>query len=171
MRRLLVFVLLAFAALAGADEQWLGVYLDGQKVGYSMAASEQTPDGRVSRSLSVISGRMLGQSIQMRMDAETRYDREGRMTWMRAVTTSSGRTVTVVARFTATTVEATLVQEGSEQTTTLKIPQGARIVDDPLAAIDQGTSGDLYVFDAGSVSLVKIDVRSLPEEALTLDGK
>lgn len=164
-RRLLAAFVFMLGAAAFGQESWLGVYLQGQKIGYSSyRVVPDTLDGVTvtrSESLTVFASRMLGSALDMRIVSTSWIDAKGRPIKMRFVTTSSGRTQTVDARFRAESIAVAIDNSGNRSTKSIPIPSGAEIVDDATAAFlagDRpavGTRRSFYVLDPTTVSLIK----------------
>jgi len=187
--RLLTALLLCVASMAFGQESWLGVYLQGQKVGYSSyKATPDTLEGAAvtrTESLTVFASKMLGSALDLRIVSTSWLDAKGRPVQMRFVTTSSGRTQTVDAKFGPQSIAVAIDNSGNRSTKTLPIPPGAEIVDDATAAFlagDRpavGTKRTFYVLDPTTVSLIKneavyrgparVKVRSNQVEAIQVD--
>ena len=72
MKRALIFVFLCLAALGFSEETYLGLYLQGNKIGYSSyTVVDDTLDGKpVKRndSKTVFNAGLLGAQMQMQID-------------------------------------------------------------------------------------------------------
>lgn len=164
-RLLLPYAFIALASFAHADETWLGVYMNGAKIGYSFSStSDAMLDGRKVKkidSLSVLGGNMLGSQFSMRMESQSWVDAKGKALRMRFVNSSAGRRQVVEADFGSTQIDARVDNNGAKTTKKIEIPAGAVIVDDATYAVlsmragGVGSQKELYVFDPVTVSLVK----------------
>jgi hypothetical protein len=163
-----VFILTGVAPLATAETTYLGLYLQGTKIGYSSyAAAPAKIDGKAatrSDSRTVMNVGLLGQAMTMNMDSTTWTTPSGAPLRLKFRMSSSGRVQTVDAVFNRSQIVATIENAGRRSTKTLKVPAGQTLVDDPLAGviagqIKPGATRTFYVLDPSTVDLVKNDVR------------
>ncbi len=145
------------------ESQYFGVYLQGQRVGYALYESNPIvfagKSAERSHSLTVLKIGLIGSEVDMRIDSET-ITVANRPVRMKFVTSSAGRTQTVDARFSPTMVEANINNNGAASKTTIQLPKGAIVYDDPVTALQAhpgivGKELSFYIFDPSSVALMK----------------
>ncbi len=145
------------------EAQYFGVYLQGQRVGYAMYETTPTvfagKSAERSRSLTVLKIGLIGSEVDMKIDSET-ITVANRPQRMKFLTSSAGRTQTVEARFTETSIEASINNGGTLSKTTIPLPKDGRIYDDPITALQAqpgigGKELNFYIFDPSSVALMK----------------
>lgn len=178
MKRALLALLLAVSALVHADESWLGMYIQGIKVGYATyglrdAEFEGKP-ARRSDSRTVMSAGLLGQAMSLRMESTSWTSLSGAPLAMRFATSSAGRTQIVDARFDGATITVDVDNSGIKSKKVLTVPAGGKVVDDPLPAmLERGVTGastEFYVFDPTTVSLVKNTATHKGTEEVVVKG-
>ena len=136
MKRILAaLVLLAVATAGFPAEEWLGIYMQGAKMGYSSSAEAEggwdgTP-GRHSTSLSVIDTVLLGTRLQMRIEGKSWFDGQGLPQRMEYRVESGGRVSEVVVVFKGGEAHVTSTLAGKSTTKVLKMPEGKRFLTDP----------------------------------------
>lgn len=152
------------SAVPMPSEMWLGIYLQGQKVGYSRYRTESRPDGSTTRlSQTVIRSQMLGDSLTLKADSYTISNPQGLIS-TRFEMESAGRTMVVTANFNAREVRAEMTTNGTTQRKTIPIPAGKVITDDPSTELLLGLSDVqkekvFTVFAPDIMSLVDVAVR------------
>ncbi|MBS1710037.1 MAG: hypothetical protein JSS65_15100, partial [Armatimonadetes bacterium] len=177
LRYLVAAVIFWLAALAGAEEIWLGLFLGKDKLGYSYYNTTFRPGGSVPLkrvSKTVLQGKMLGQELSVLMDSETTFGDAGALAKQTFHMSSGGREMDVTAVFTAQTVEVETFESGTKKKKSLPIPPGQVVKDDPTADLIEGasTSSVCYVFDPQTISLVKTTITRKPDESIeTAAGK
>ena len=68
MRRIFTpFALLILSNFVHAQDEWMAMYLQGKKVGYSSFESKTVATGRFSESVSVLNGKMLGSDLSIKI--------------------------------------------------------------------------------------------------------
>ncbi|MCW5936459.1 MAG: lasso peptide biosynthesis protein [Fimbriimonadaceae bacterium] len=166
-------VLVAFAALSWAGEEWLGVYLNNKKIGYASHISRPEGSGKVTESTEVIDGRLLGAQLAMTVVTKTWQDGSGRITRMQSKTESGGRVQHVDAEFGEKEIVATTSNGETTSKKTIPIPSGARLVEDPMAPLLQNGfvgSTTVHVFDPNTLTLLETKVRVAGHEALQTEA-
>ncbi len=167
MKRIIVTIVMALASLGFAQETYLGLYLQGNKLGYSAySQSDDTLNGKAVKrndSRTVINAGLLGTAMQMEIQSVSWSDANGRPLKMRFVTTSSGRTQTLDAVFATQKISLDIDNNGTASKKTIDIPAGAQIVDDPLTPLITGGAGagtkkTFYVLDPTTATLIKNEV-------------
>lgn len=184
MRTLSLFVLatagtFGLTAAAFAETTYLGLYLQGSKIGYSSYASgtDRLGDKAATRTdaRTVMDTGLLGTQMRIEMTSTTWTTPKGAPMRMRFSMSSGGRTQKVDAVFNASTVVATIDNSGQKSKKTLKIP-GGRVVDDPLTLVvngemKAGATKSLYVLDPTTVSFIKNDVKLVGKSKADVQGK
>ncbi|MGV3615777.1 MAG: transglutaminase-like domain-containing protein [Fimbriimonas sp.] len=180
MRLLSILFITGLAPLATAETTYLGLYLQGTKIGYSSYDSSSTKiDGKAalrSDSRTVMNVGLLGQAMTMNMDSVTWTTPTGTPIRLKFRMSSSGRVQTVDAVFSKSQIVATIMNGGRQAKKTLQVPAGNKLVDDPLAGviagqIKPGTTRTFYVLDPSTVDLVKNDVRVMGKRKTQIGGK
>lgn len=180
MKRIFVTLALALSCLGLTQETFLGLYLQGSKLGYSSyrQSDDQLEGKPVKRndSRTVINAGLLGAAMQMEIQAVSWTDGNGKPIKMRFVTTSSGRSQTLDATFKGNQVLLDIVNNGALSKKTLTIPAGGQIIDDPLTPIvsgsfSVGTSKTFYILDPTTATLVKNEVQLKGPAEATVKGK
>ncbi len=172
---------IASSSYLDQEESWLGIYVQGSKVGhiYFSSANESLDGNAVKRTdtSTVFNMRMLGSGMEMKMDSTTWLDSKNRPLKMRFLTLSAGRTQTVLATFHGQKIEASMQSGGSTTKKVLDIPVGATIVDDAMTAFMEGTAPAIgtkrsfLVFDPSTVSLVTNSVTYQGKSKTKISGK
>lgn len=159
-----------------AEESYLGLYLQGQKIGY--VASKIGPgklDGlSVSRSDSktVMDMGLLGTPLRMVIDSST-WSIKGRPVRMTFRQESAGRVQTMDARFVGTKVRIALDNSGAKSQRVLPLPKGP-IVDDPITLVQSsGVKGTkaFWVLDPTTASFIENSVRIVGPSVAVINGK
>lgn len=167
MKRYFTAFLLILSCLGIGQETYLGLYLQGNKLGYSeYRESKDVLDGKdVTRNdtKTVINAGLLGTAMQMEIQGVSWSDGNGRPLKMRFISTSSGRSQTLDAVFEANRIFVDVVNNGVASKKTLQIPAGGQIFDDPLTPIlasgaAVGTKKTVYVLDPTTATLVKNEI-------------
>ena len=156
-----VFVL-AYALLAPPTEtSYLGLYIQGQKIGYASSTSAPGKlDGKVvqrSDGHTVLDLGLLGTPLKMTVDSST-WTLGGKPLRMTFRQESAGRVQTMDARFVGTKVRILNDNSGSKTTKLLPLPSGP-IVDDPITLVQ----GKGVPFDEGVLG-ARPDHHHVPEE-------
>ncbi len=167
MKKVLFFVLMTLTCLGFSQETYLGLYLQGNKLGYS--SYKQTNDSlngkpvKRNDSRTVLNAGLLGTAMQMELQSVTWSDDNGKPLKMRFVTNSSGRTQTLDAVFTPNKISIDIMNNGVASKKSITVPAGADIVDDPLTPLvtggaTAGTKKTFYVLDPTTATLIKNDL-------------
>ncbi len=180
MKRIFVTIAIALASFGMAQETYLGLYLQGSKLGFSSyKQTDDTLDGKAVKrndSRTVINAGLLGTAMQMEIQSVSWSDANGHPIKMRFVTTSAGRTQTLDAKFQGSQILLDIVNNGAISKKTLQIPAGGIIVDDPLTPVVTGglaigTKKAFYVLDPTTVSLVKNEILLKGPSEVTVKGQ
>jgi hypothetical protein len=164
MRNLFILALLCLTALGLADETYMGLYLQGNKIGYSSYIERpEILNGRElkrSDSKMVMTAGLMGAEMRIQVDTTTWADAAGAPVKMLFVMESAGRTQRVSAAYGPTEVLVDVENSGTKSQKRLALPKDGSIMDDPLAwvlsskaPIGQGKS--FYVLDPTTVSFVR----------------
>jgi hypothetical protein len=166
MHRRFVFAFCAFALASStwASESWLGIYIQGSKVGYSGSVQkEEKFDGKPATkvwSINVFSTDMIGSAMDIRMETTSWVDAAGNLLRMDFKNVSQGRASTFVAIFKGKEIFIETVNTGSRGKKTLSIPEGQRVIDDPIARANEivkgvkDTKATFLILDPLTISLV-----------------
>ncbi len=185
MRKLLGFSVFiaasSLSSLAFADESWLGMFYQGNKIGYVYSSLIDTTLNKVpakeSRSSTVIDAGLLGTDLKMSIEENTWLDSKGKPILMNFTINSGGRTQTVKALFTTSDIHVSVVSTaGAKSQKTIPLPTDAEVVDDALSTLLEaktavGTSRYYYVFDPMKVSLSKSEIVLKGPATTTVNGK
>lgn len=166
-------------APAFAADEYLGLYLQGQKIGYSHFSSKPaTLNGQAvvqSDTRTTMNMEVLGTPMSVRMESST-WSAAGRPVKMRFLMESAGRTQKVDATFSGAKANVRVDNSGSITVKTLDVPKGGLVVDDPVALM---TVGDLpagarrvfYVLDPMTVTFIRNEVRLVGPRKTTVKGR
>ncbi|MCH8273539.1 MAG: transglutaminase domain-containing protein [Armatimonadetes bacterium] len=151
---LLLLFSLTLAALATEPvTEFIGVFLQNERIGLVTATTFDEPAGRRTVSTSRIHALILGQEMRLEIHSESWSDRNGRLTKQVFLIESGGREQKVTAEFTKSVVKVVREADGRSDKKELPIPPGALIVEDPtVAAGGEGVTpgdtrpGDMFVF-------------------------
>ncbi len=180
MKSLLALLALCASAVSYSQTSYLGLYLQGNKIGYSSyTSSPVTLNGKkVNRSDSktVMDAQLLGTAMSMQMVSSTWTNAAGTPLRMTFNMSSAGRHQKVDATFGAKQVTVNIDNSGSKSTKTLTIPPGGTIVDDPLRLVMNGTmkpgaTRSFYVLDPTTVSFMKNEVKLIGKAKAKVNGK
>lgn len=160
-------MLFVLASGALANVEWLGVYLQGQKIGYSYSKTEKADLGgkKIDLTLSKmeIGTQMLGSSMRIMVDSSVWID-GGKLVQSYYKMSSGGRTLAVNARYSSTEVLASMITESGEEQKVIKIPAGKRVLTDPMELVEGGVFPvvgkpmDALIFSPESMELVSVQV-------------
>lgn len=157
MRRVFSFILVfALAATGWCQSDWFGVFIKGKKAGYVTFDDKNGEKGPFRESISVLSGKMLGADLEIKVTSRTWANPDGKLTRMEVDSTSGGKTQNVVAVVEGDEINATSTMDGRTSKARVAIPKGAQIVDDPMSIfLKGGQLREVYVFDSTTLGLVK----------------
>jgi hypothetical protein len=179
MRVMIAIAAMLLCSLSFADSEYLGLYLQGNKIGYSEYSSgPATLHGKAltrSDSKTIMNAGLLGSALTMEMNSTSWLSADGKPTKMTFAMSSAGRTQNIVANFGPKSVEVAIDNSGTKSTKTLQIPNGA-IVDDPITMITAGVMhpGDtkpFYVLDPTTVSFIRNEVKIVGPGKAEVRGK
>jgi len=176
---LLIFILSSFSVFAfGSDVSFLGLYMQGQKIGYaSYREFKGTLHGKPvkeSSSITKISAGLLGSTMTLSSSSTTVSNSAGKLVSMTFDEDSGGRSQTLSALFLAKTVKLTLNNTGTISHVVLPLPHG-EITDDPLSGVvlgkmKLGTKKTIFVLDPTTASFVQNTVIFQGKKSVTVRG-
>lgn len=162
-----------------AATEWMGIYLQGQKIGYSYAETNPTQlNGKevsLTRSRMEIGTQMLGASMRILVDTSTWSDSKGAPIKSEFRMESSGRTMSVNALYFADRIESSMVTGEGETSKTIPVPNGKSIVLDATDLIKTGglsQSGmKQLIFSPETLELVEVTINSKGAQKVTVSGQ
>lgn len=178
-KKILALLTVAGCAAAHAEEQYLGLYMGGSRIGYSVYSSrpETLNSATVTRSDSktVMNAGLLGAAMSVTIQGTTWTDAKGKPLKLTFTMTSGGRTQQVDAVFKEKTAEIDIQNGGQKTHKSVPIPAGATIVDDPLSlvvsgSVTPGSKKTIYVLDPTTVSFMKTDIVLVGPKEVTVSG-
>ncbi len=180
-RYYLIGTLLAASVGAFGQETWLGIYMQGQKIGYSSYATFEAGNyGRPpkrSESLTVMNSKMLGSDLSLTLKSSTTFAPNGSPASMRFDTESGGRRQVLTAQFKGSIIEIDLDNSGTKTHKTIPLPKDGLILDDPTTAVlggatpTPGKKVSFYILDPMTVSLVKNSATYVGKMKVAVGGK
>lgn len=178
MRRYLILLFVFAAALVRADAEYLGVFLNGAKVGY--ASSEEIPDTKHGAEVRIdnynlLNLGLLGQDMKIEIKSSL-WMAKNKPVRMETRVESNGRWQNLIAVFKPKTIELDNDNNGAKTKKTIDLPTDAPVVDDPITAIlgsetKTGQSRAFYVLDPMTTALVKNTVTVLGKQQLDWKGQ
>ena len=180
MRLLGAICLAGLTSIAFCDTTYLGLYLKGDKMGYSSYVSSPAKlDGKnvvCNQSKTVMDAGLLGSEMTVTMDSTSWSTKDGHPIRMIFDTISGGRSNKVDAEFGQHSVILKIVNGGVKSTQSLIVPADAQVVDDPLTLvlthkIRIGSQQTVYVLDPTTASLMKNLVVVVGFSQTSIDGK
>ncbi|MDQ2985827.1 MAG: transglutaminase-like domain-containing protein [Armatimonadota bacterium] len=173
-----LLTLFALVSVSAADE-FVGIFLQGQRIGYIHTVVSTTPDGKTSTLTATrIGAKVLGQGMSMAIISKSL--RKGAILERQELTIeSAGRTQNVTATYTVAEVDVTRVSGETMDKRTLQIPVGAVVLDDPTVGLlgkgapEPGTKLEFYILDPMTLTLVKNEAEYLgvlPYKGVGVEG-
>ena len=159
--RLLTILLATLTTPLAMASEFMGIFLQGQRIGYIHSVVSNTPDGKTSSLVTThIGAKVLGQGMTMRIVSSS--VRKGPSLEAQKFTIDSGgRSQNIAATFAPTEISVVRMIDGKEEKKTIPIPAGALVLDDPTVGLlgkgapEPGTKIDFYVLDPMTLALVK----------------
>lgn len=180
---LMVLVTLPIPATAGAHlppDGWLGMYINGQKMGYMHMTTERTTfEGRdcykitsLIRTKIVLLGANVQQDISTVVYASDQFVPYFETFDM----TSGGRNTSIEARFGEKEIKCTVKSEGQQSEMVVPIPEGTTLVGDPMYALGgevlkPGQKAKTNYFNPLRLIIDPVDIEVLREEKVEIKGK
>jgi hypothetical protein len=180
MRTLVAFCALGASAFATAETTYLGLFMQGSKIGYSSytSADDRLNGQPVKRndSVTVMGTSLIGTALNIRIDSSTWLSSAGKPLRMKFSMASAGRSQNIDAQFRQTDVAIDIDNSGKKSRTVLPMPATGTVVDDPLTLVMNGgmavgSTKSFYVLDPMTVSFIKNDVKLLGKSKVNLGGK
>ncbi|MHB8634943.1 MAG: transglutaminase-like domain-containing protein [Fimbriimonadaceae bacterium] len=171
---------LVSAAASSGQTEYLGVYMNGGKVGYSsyFAGPAILHGKRVTKTVSTtkLSVNLVGTPTEVLIYGSTLADAHGRPLVMTFDQSSAGRHQRVVANFGTTSASVRVDNSGTVTVRKLAIPTDATIVDDPMEGLvfaksKPGQTHYVYVLDPTTISFVKNTIVFKGTASTTVHGK
>jgi hypothetical protein len=165
----LLTTLAAVLAVAGANaaDEFMGIYMQGQRIGYIHSVVSTAPDGKTSSLVTThIGAKILGQGMQMKIVSKS--IRQGVKLLTQDISiASAGRNQNIAAVYGDKEIAITRTMEGSVEKKNVLIPPDALVLDDPTVGLlgkgapEAGTKLDFYVLDPMTLALVKCNAEYL----------
>src|SRR2546423_3707013 len=181
MRKPLALLILCHVAvLAHAEEAWLGLFMQGNKIGYAYSALTQTTlnrtPARKSETSTVMNTGLLGQALSIKIDSTSWMDLKGRPILMKFDVQSAGREQKTDALFTSNDIHISVDNSGVKSSKVIPMPKDASVVDDAVGAllingIKSGDRGFFYVLDPMTATLVKNRMTVQGKVQVSIQGK
>jgi len=179
MRRFLILLLVLSAGLVQANAEYLGVFMQGTKVGYASSQEfDDTAYGAEKRleTYNVLNLALLGQDMKIEIKSKL-WMGKGKPVRMESRVESTGRYQNLTATFTDKTIKLDVDNNGAKTVKTLDLPKDAPVVDDPITtilsgdAVKVGETRAFYVLDPMTTALVKNTVKLLGKQKLEWKGQ
>jgi|GEM_PF-487142 len=168
------------AAQCRAEVAYLGMFLQGTRIGYSSYVSSPSHlDGHPATrndNTTILESGLEGAPMRIEMVSTSWTDKQGRPLRVVSSSKSSGRTQKFDAVFAGRSVIVKIDTSGVKSQRKIAVPDDGRIVDDPMAlvmngAMKVGAAASFYVLDTSSMSFVKTQVKFLGKSTTTVRGK
>lgn len=179
VRRATALLLLLACTFAQAEESYLGIFIQGSKVGYVKSTTSNVKlDGKTvvrSESNTRIDLALLGQGLTINQDTISWSSLQGAPLKVQAKMASAGREQKIDATFRGSEIAVTIDNTGTKSKKTLTIPKDGRYVDDPVVALldgktKAGVQKVFYSFDPSTASLERSVVRLAGPAKVTVKG-
>lgn len=179
-RRLAPLLLLILACSAFAQESYIGLFMQGQRIGYVESKSEdETVGGQALKRMdtkTIIRAGLLGDSMTVTLISQSWTDEKGSPKLMKFLMDSAGRSQRTEASFTSDAVHVAIDNNGATTKKKLAIPKDAKIVDDAMMSlldegVPAGTARTYYVLDPTTATLVKNTAKLVGPAKAKVNGK
>lgn len=176
-RSLTLLALMSLGAFALAEEVWMGIYLGQAKIGYASTVVKDDPGGetRTTTSQTIMRSKMLGGELNLSIRTVSQTTLDGQPKKLNYIMESAGRSQTVLATFAKDVIDVIVVNNGQRSEHQIKVPAGARVVDDATTAVAMdgvaGTKATVHVLDPTTVTLIKTDILVKGDAKTKLNGK
>lgn len=177
IRGLIATCALALVGAGWAAEQFFGIFLQGERIGYMSSASSAVPGGTRSVLVTKIQAKLLGADTRMEILSDSLSDAKGRMLEMSFVMRSGGREQMVVAKVTGAKLSVARTSADSKEEKTLAIPGDGFLVDDPMIEalknvnLTPGTRKKFLSFDPSALAIIENTLVYKGKEKLNHKGK
>ena len=167
----------ASAAAPVPEEEWLGLYLLGRKIGY--AHTKITPGAAKQPTLKIehetlVRTAILGQTLEQRVNFHQEATVTGKPLTADLKMESAGRNTRIRARFESDAVHCDILSGGAPSTKVIPIPKGVSLVIEPeLMApktLPLNQPKTFHFFNPASLAIEKATVEAIRKEPLTLSG-
>lgn len=175
MRSASILLALSLATFSAAEESYLGLYIQGQKIGYvSFKDAPAKLNGATtvrSDSRTVMDMGLLGTPLKITIDSTT-WSVKGKPLRMTFRQESAGRVQSMDARFAGKQVKIAIVNSGQTSNKVLPVPAGP-IVDDPMTLVQSSgvKTQTFYVLDPTTATFMKNSVRLVGPSTADVKGK
>ncbi len=179
--RLAVFCwALALQGFSYAEETYIGLFLQGKRIGYSSSATtEVTLGGRAVRrsdSTTLMDLGLLGTALKVAIASSTWSDAEGKPMLLKYRMESAGRVQLLEANFTSVEILVSVDNSGTKSSKRIALPKEGKVVDDAVNALlalgaPLGAARSFYVLDPMTVTLVKNTATLTGKSMITLNGR
>jgi hypothetical protein len=175
MKRLFIFTVAASSCFGSAAPTYLGLYLQGHKIGYSsfvaVPANWHGQKAERSDSRTVMDMGLLGTPLHMQIDSQTFTSAGQGVLEMKFDMESEGRKQLLDAEFSDKEVKLAIDNSGNKSIRVLPRPKGA-IVDDPIQLVLKGDKkATCYVLDPTTASFVLNQVHLVGSKTIKKNGK
>jgi hypothetical protein len=184
LRRIsLWFSILAFIGAAGfasaaplsSDNEWMGMYMLGQKVGYSHTSIEPAGKGSFRiQSDSVLRVALLGQSMEQRIGMTYLVTSQGKPLTLSMKMSSAGHDASIQAKYEPSVVRCALTTGGETTRKDVSIPKGVSLDIDPElqtgSPLKIGKPVVIYYFNPANLTIEKTSVEAVRNESITVGG-
>ena len=170
---------IAFAAAPAADE-FMGIFLQGQRIGYIHSVVSNTPDGKTASLVTThIGAKVLGQGMTMKIVSSS-VRKGASLETQKYTIDSAGRSQSIDAVYSKSSIQLVRKIDGREEKKEVPIPEGAIVLDDPTIGLlgkgapDPGTKLEFYVLDPMTLGLVKCSAEYMgvkPFKGADIEGK
>jgi len=161
-----LLTIFALTSVSMADE-FLGIFLQGQQIGYIHSVTSTTPDGKTSSLVTThIGAKVLGQGMSLKITSKS-IKKGISLESQDFVIESAGRSQHIIADYGESKVEVTRSAEGQLERRTLNIPKGAIVLDDPTVGLlgkgapNPGTKLEFLILDPTTLTLIKNEAEYL----------
>ena len=185
VRKLVITILLILSACAvvfGAEtkDEWYGVYLGDNKLGYmhviTMDKEYKGQPAEYSKSDMVMKVAMMGQSASSEAHGEDYHTADGTPLYESSHSSSMGSETNVEVTYTKDSLTYTVDLQGDKKTGTLKLKPGQKFMSDPTEGgltVSVPKVGDKIsgvCFDSNSLRLIEMSVAVVAEENIDIRG-
>lgn len=178
-KKICIAVIALSSVIASAEETFLGLYMQGGKIGWSSYSTHPEPlDGKTvlrSDTKTLMDMGLLGQSMKISIDSTT-WSSNGKPLRMSFTMSSGGRKQILLARFDSSNAEIDVNNGGAKSHVSLPIPKDGLVTDDPMTLmvsdkVAPGTKRKIYILDPTTVSFIRNDVVFKGSAKTTVKGK
>ena len=176
---LTTFLQIPLASQEVPSESWMGIYRGEAKIGYAhLRMDKETYQGRPGlRCDSKVFTRILALGVTVEQDLLTSIHLSDKFepVFETFEMQSGGSTTKIEAAFGAKEITATVYSEGTKETKTIPIPEGANLVGDMMffpttTKLSVGDTFDYKYFNPAGLSLDDVHTEVLQTDTIELDG-